>query len=66
MGNFNLDGIHLYHLGDGELGILREKMIVLVLTQMQVADKARIVLQRYQKFESGERSTINCSFEFAC
>lgn len=29
-------------------------------------DKAKIVLQQYQKFESGERSIMNCSFEIAC
>lgn len=66
MENFNLDGFHLCHLDDDAHGILREKRIVLGLTQQQVADKAKIVLQQYQKFESGERSIMNCSFEIAC
>lgn len=36
------------------------------MTQQQVADKAHIVLQQYQKFESGERNIMTCSFQIAC
>ena len=46
--------------------ILREKRVVLGMTQQQVADKAHIVLQQYQKFESGERNIMTCSFQIAC
>lgn len=46
--------------------VLKEKRLILGLTQKQVADKANLVLQQYQKFESGERSIMNCSFELAC
>ena len=66
MANFSIDGFQLCHLDDDAHGILREKRVVLGLTQQQVADKANIVLQQYQKFESGERSIMNCSFEIAC
>ena len=54
------------HLSDDGHTILREKRLVLGLTQNQVADKAGIVLQQYQKFESGERSIMTCSFQIAC
>ncbi len=36
------------------------------MTQQNVADKAKIKLQQYQKFESGERSIMTCSFRIAC
>lgn len=60
MDNFNLDGFQFCHLDDDGYGILRKKRVVLGLTQQQVA-----VLQQCPKFESGERSIMNCSFEFA-
>lgn len=66
MENINFEGFHPCHLDDDAHGILREKRVVLGLTQQQVADKANIVLQQYQKFESGERSIMNCSFDIAC
>lgn len=46
--------------------ILREKRVALEMTQQQVADKAGIKLQQYQKFESGERNIMTCSFQIAC
>ena len=36
------------------------------MTQQQVADKAGIILQQYQKFESGERDIMTSSFRTAC
>ena len=47
-------------------GVLREKRIMAGLTQKQVADRAGIALQQYQKFESGERNIMNSSFQIAC
>ena len=46
--------------------ILREKRVTLRMTQKQVAEKAKIQLQQYQKFESGERNIMTCSFQIAC
>lgn len=36
------------------------------LTQQAVADKARIQLQQYQKFEGGQRNILTASFTVAC
>ena len=47
-------------------GTLREKRLALELTQQQVADKAKIALSSYQKFESGERNIRTASFDLAC
>ena len=57
------------HVGDTKKfckEILREKRVTLEMTQQQVADKAGIKLQQYQKFESGERNIMTCSFQIAC
>lgn len=35
------------------------------LTQREVAEKAAIAIQQYQKFESGERNLLNASFVIA-
>jgi transcriptional regulator with XRE-family HTH domain len=50
----------------------REEKVILLdarkelgLTQTQVADKARITLRQYQKFESGERKLTSSSFHTA-
>jgi transcriptional regulator with XRE-family HTH domain len=48
-----------------EKDILLEARKKLSLTQQQVADKARIVLRQYQKFESGERKLSSSSFYIA-
>ena len=45
---------------------LKEKRVSARLTQQQVADKAGIKLQQYQKFESGERNLRTASFQIAC
>lgn len=46
--------------------VLREKRLTSGLTQQQVADRAGIKLQQYQKFESGERNLRTASFQIAC
>jgi transcriptional regulator with XRE-family HTH domain len=48
-----------------EKDILLETRKKLGMTQQQVADKARIVLRQYQKFESGERKLSTSSFWIA-
>ena len=52
MKKFSFDGYCLAHIKVNS--ILREKRLVLGLTQQQVADKAKINYRQYQKFESGE------------
>lgn len=61
-----LSGYQTCHLSKKMESVLREKRVVLGLTQQNVADKAKIKLQQYQKFESGERSIMTCSFQIAC
>ena len=46
--------------------VLKEKRRCLRLTQKQVAERARISLQQYQKLESGSRSIMSCAFRLAC
>jgi len=62
----DLSGYKICHLSENMKSVLREKRVVLGLTQQNVADKAKIKLQQYQKFESGERSIMTCSFQIAC
>lgn len=64
----DLSGYQLCHL-DGKpraIIILREKRVTLRMMQQEVADKAKIKLQQYQKFESGARNIMTCSFQLAC
>jgi len=46
--------------------ILREKRVVLGLTQQQVADRAKITIRQYQAFESDERNIRTASYQLAC
>ena len=64
MSNFNLDGFQMIHME--ERNILRERRVILGLTQKQVAEKAKIPFQSYQRFESGERNIMTASFQMAC
>ena len=48
------------------VSILKEHRIESGLTQQQVADRAGIQLQHYQKFESGARNLRTASFIVAC
>lgn len=66
METFDLSGFQLCHVEDKPHNILREKRVILGLTQKQVAERAKVVLQQYQKFESGERNIMTCSFQLAC
>lgn len=61
------EGFRMVHMGAGVRdGLLREKRLVLELTQKQVAEKAKVALTSYQKFESGERNIRTASFDVAC
>ena len=64
MENFSLDGFQVAHLKND--GVLRERRVILSLTQMQVAEKAKIPLQSYQRFESGNRDIRTASFQIVC
>ena len=64
MEHFSFDGYCLAHIHVNT--ILREKRLVLGLTQQQVADKAKINYRQYQKFESGERNIMTASFQLTC
>ena len=46
--------------------ILRDYREKLGLTQQEVADRAKIKLRQYQRFESGERNLSSSSFNIAC
>jgi len=46
--------------------ILREKRIACGMTQQQVAIKAQVHQQQYQKFESGKRNIMTASFQIVC
>ena len=49
-----------------EATILKKAREKLGLTQQQVANKARIQLRQYQRFESGERNLTSSSFNIGC
>ena len=68
MEDFKLDGFQIVHTVEKDNGgsILREKRVVLGLTQKQVAEKAKVPLASYQRFESGERNICTASFQLAC
>ena len=57
----NMDGFRVVHTEGKNNGLLKEQRITCGLTQQQVADKAGILIQHYQKFESGKRKLENCS-----
>lgn len=63
----DLSGFQLVHIdGHKPGGILREKRVVQKLTQQQVADKAKISLRQYQRFENNEKNICSASFNTAC
>lgn len=66
MEEMNLNGFQMAHLDNDMHSILKEKRQVLRMTQQEVAEKAKITLQQYQKFESGERNIRTASFQLAC
>ena len=61
-----LKGFSLCHIDSNIHNILKERRVILGLTQQQVADKAKIIVQQYQKLESGERKIMSASFNIAC
>ena len=61
-----LEGFRVVHTQDKKDGLLKERRITCGLTQQQVADKAGILIQHYQKFEGGERNLRTASFDVAC
>ena len=62
----DLNGYQIVHMDKGKGSILREKRVVQNMTQQQVADKAGIRLQQYQKFENNDRNIMTASFQLAC
>lgn len=61
---FSLDGFQIVHMNESSM--LRERRVILGLTQQAVADRAKIPLQSYQQFESGKRNIMRASFSIAC
>ena len=61
---FSLDGYRTAH--PEEKSMLRERRVILGLTQKAVAERAEIPLQSYQQFESGKRKLSRASFDIAC
>ena len=61
---FSLDGFRTVHLD--EKSFLRERRVILGLTQKAVAERAGIPFQSYQVFESGKRKLSRASFDIAC
>lgn len=58
----SLDGYCLCHVVSKKKvakEILRKQRVLHEMTQQQVADKAGIKIQQYQKFESGERNIFD-------
>lgn len=49
-----------------EKWILKDYREKLGMTQQEVADKAKIQLRQYQRFEAGERNLSSSSFNIAC
>ena len=62
----DLSGYQIVHTDKNKGSILREKRVVQNMTQQQVADKAGIRLQQYQKFENNDRNIMTASFQLAC
>ena len=60
----SLDGFQTIHPDDR--GILYERRLVLGLTQKQVAERAKMPLSSYQRFESGDRKLSTATFNMAC
>lgn len=61
----DLSGFSTVHL-DCAHSVLQERRLVLELTQKQIAERAKIPLSTYQKFETGERNIRTAAFEVTC
>ena len=66
MSDFDLSGFQICHLDDDMHSVLYEQRVIHGMTQKQVAEKAKITLQQYQKFGSGARNIMTCSFRIVC
>ena len=64
--DFREGGFQIIHPEKKKGAILREKRVTQNLTQQQVADKAGIRLQQYQRLENNERNIMTASFQLAC
>lgn len=64
MPEFSLDGFSMVSFEPKNM--LRERRVILGLTQKQVAERAKIPMQSYQRFESGERNIMTASFQMVC
>ena len=62
----DLTGYSIIHMDKTAGSILREQRVTQRMTQAQVAEKAKITLQQYQKFENGSRNIRTASFQLAC
>ena len=60
----SLEGFRLVHLETASM--LYERRVILGMSQLQVAQKAKITQQQYQRFESGKRNLQTSSFQIAC
>ena len=62
--DFDLTGYHVVNLTHASM--LREMRIRLGLSQAQIAERAGITQQMYQRFESGKRNLMTSSFSVTC
>ena len=62
--DFDLTGYQIVHLTPASM--LHGMRIRLGLSQAQIAEKAGITQQMYQRFESGKRNLRTSSFEVTC
>ena len=62
----DMDGFRVVHTEGKNNGLLKEQRVIKGMTQQQVAAKAGILIQHYQKFEGGERNLRTASFDVAC
>lgn len=61
----DFSGFSTVHL-DCAHSVLQERRLILELTQKQIAERAKIPLSTYQKFETGERNIRTAAFEVTC
>ena len=59
-------GYHLCHIDSNMHNILRERRVILGLTQQQIAKRAGMLVQQYQRYETGDRNIMTASFKTAC
>ena len=61
---FNLAGYQTVHFSTAS--VLKERRLILGLSQKQVAERCGFAQQVYQRFESGNKDLRNASFSKAC